>query len=142
MRNNKGFSLVELIVVIAIMAILAAVAIPTFATFIGKAQQASDIDFMNQVESAVELAYATAPESFDKIVVTYANKAPTKVELKKGNDVVATIEASDKNGGSGVSAQEQDAALVIDWNYTFQAAEDKVEANDNWSSAWDLVSGN
>ena len=30
MKNNKGFSLVELIVVIAIMAILAAVAIPTF----------------------------------------------------------------------------------------------------------------
>lgn len=56
MRNNKGFSLVELIVVIAIMAILAAVAIPTFATFIGKAQQASDNSFLNDIEYALELA--------------------------------------------------------------------------------------
>ena len=70
MRNNKGFSLVELIVVIAIMAILAAVAIPTFATFIGKAQVASDVDFMAQVNSAAELAYATETAGITSIVVT------------------------------------------------------------------------
>ena len=56
--NNKGFSLVELIVVIAIMAILAAVAIPTFATFIGKAQRSSDESFLNDIEYAIELARA------------------------------------------------------------------------------------
>ena len=56
--NNKGFSLVELIVVIAIMAILAAVAIPTFASFITKANVASDVDFINNVEYAAELANA------------------------------------------------------------------------------------
>ena len=57
-KNNKGFSLVELIVVIAIMAILAAVAIPTFAGFIGKAQTANDESFLNDVKYAVELGYA------------------------------------------------------------------------------------
>ena len=49
MKNNKGFSLVELIVVIAIMAILAAVAIPTFAHFINKAHEASDNDLLNNI---------------------------------------------------------------------------------------------
>ena len=58
MKNNKGFSLVELIVVIAIMAILAAVAIPTFATFIKKANVASDESYMNDIEYAVELTLA------------------------------------------------------------------------------------
>ena len=58
MKNNKGFSLVELIVVIAIMAILAAVAIPTFATFITKANVASDESYMNDIEYAVELELA------------------------------------------------------------------------------------
>ena len=58
MKNNKGFSLVELIVVIAIMAILAAVAIPTFASFITKANKASDESYMNDIKYAVELALA------------------------------------------------------------------------------------
>ena len=48
-NNNKGFSLVELIVVIAIMAILAAIAIPTFAHFITKANEASDAELLNNI---------------------------------------------------------------------------------------------
>ena len=61
--NNKGFSLVELIVVIAIMAILAAVAIPTFSGFINKANKGSDDDFMNTVQYSVDLAN-TADSSY------------------------------------------------------------------------------
>ena len=38
-RNNKGFSLVELIIVIAIMAILAGVLAPQFVKYIQNAQQ-------------------------------------------------------------------------------------------------------
>ena len=56
MKNNKGFSLVELIVVIAIMAILAAVAIPTFAHFITKAEQASDDDLLHNINYIFEAA--------------------------------------------------------------------------------------
>ena len=56
MKNNKGFSLVELIVVIAIMAILAAVAIPTFASFITKAQDASNVQEVSDLVYAAELA--------------------------------------------------------------------------------------
>lgn len=56
MKNNKGFSLVELIVVIAIMAILAAVAIPTFASFITKAQDASNVQEVSDLVYATELA--------------------------------------------------------------------------------------
>ncbi len=67
-KNNKGFSLVELIVVIAIMAILAAVAIPTFAGFITKANQAADESFANDIEYAVELALAA-----ENVTVTRIN---------------------------------------------------------------------
>ncbi len=37
-KNNKGFTLIELIVVVAILAILAAVAVPTFLTLRGQAE--------------------------------------------------------------------------------------------------------
>ena len=54
-NNNKGFSLVELIVVIAIMAILAAVAVVSFSLYIPKAQKANDKQLVNDILYAVEL---------------------------------------------------------------------------------------
>ena len=56
MKNNKGFSLVELIVVIAIMAILAAVAVVGFSMYIPKAQQANDKQLISDIEYAMTLA--------------------------------------------------------------------------------------
>lgn len=56
-KNNKGFSLVELIVVIAIMAILAAVAVAGFSFYIPKAQQANDKQLVSDIEYALNLAY-------------------------------------------------------------------------------------
>lgn len=40
-KNNKGFTLVELVIVIAVIAILAAVLIPTFVTVIGNANESA-----------------------------------------------------------------------------------------------------
>lgn len=41
-RNKKGFTIVELVIVIAVIAILAAVLIPTFANLVEKANQSAD----------------------------------------------------------------------------------------------------
>lgn len=43
MKNNKGFTIVELVIVIAVVAILAAVLIPTFSSIVKKANISSDI---------------------------------------------------------------------------------------------------
>ena len=61
-NNNRGFSLVELIVVIAIMAILAAVAVVGFSLYIPKAQQAADKQLVSDIEYALELYYQANPE--------------------------------------------------------------------------------
>lgn len=42
-KNNKGFSLVELIIVIAIMALLVAIITPSLIQYINKAKKAVDI---------------------------------------------------------------------------------------------------
>ena len=80
-NNNKGFSLVELIVVIAIMAILAAVAVVGFSMYIPKAQQASDKQLVSDVEDALTLYYYSNPEEFTGayVVLTLkdAENAPT-----------------------------------------------------------------
>ena len=43
MKNKKGFTIVELVIVIAVIAILAAVLIPTFSNVIAKANKSADL---------------------------------------------------------------------------------------------------
>lgn len=53
--NDKGFSLVELIVVIAIMAILAVTLAPRLTQYIDKARQSNDREVVNAVYTAIKL---------------------------------------------------------------------------------------
>ena len=108
MRNNKGFSLVELIVVIAIMAILAAVAIPTFAGFIKKANVAADEGFANDIEYAVELALAAEDADLTAVAVTYdkSDKAIVKLTYTAGGTTYDVI-------GSGNTPADADVVEMI-----------------------------
>ena len=65
MKNNKGFSLVELIVVIAIMAILVGVAVPVYSSYVEKAQKASDIQMVGEIKQALQVYYASNPTDFE-----------------------------------------------------------------------------
>ena len=56
--NNKGFSLVELIVVIAIMAVLVGVLAPQFIKYVDKSRASTDIQNLQEIKSAVETYYA------------------------------------------------------------------------------------
>ncbi|MDF2538296.1 MAG: prepilin-type N-terminal cleavage/methylation domain [Herbinix sp.] len=53
-KNNKGFSLVELIVVMAIMAILAVTLAPRLSEYVEKAKVASDREVINSIYTAVK----------------------------------------------------------------------------------------
>ena len=56
MKNNKGFSLVELIIVIAIMAILVGVMAPQLIKYIEKTNVSSDTQLCDSVRTAVTTA--------------------------------------------------------------------------------------
>ncbi len=61
--NNKGFTLVELIVVLVILAILAAILVPTLMGYIDKARSEKDFDTAQSVRVA---AQAIATEIYAK----------------------------------------------------------------------------
>lgn len=58
---NKGFSLVELIIVIAIMAILIGVLAPQFLKYVEKSRQSTDMQSVDAIVSAIEV-YAIDPD--------------------------------------------------------------------------------
>lgn len=81
--KNKGFSLVELIIVIAIMAILAAAIAPALIRYIDKSRRADDVTAAGTIESAVltaianEKAYDEAVPGTNSSLVVYATKTAT-----------------------------------------------------------------
>ena len=54
--NNKGFSLVELIIVIAIMAILAGAIAPALIRYIDRSRKSNDINACKSIKTAFETA--------------------------------------------------------------------------------------
>ena len=63
-KNNKGFSLVELIIVIAIMAILAGALAPALIKYINKSKRSTDIQNADALRTACQTALAN-PDAQD-----------------------------------------------------------------------------
>ena len=57
-KDNKGFSLVELIVVVAIMAVLLGVLVPTLVRNVEKSKHQKDIQALSEIRGAIEKALA------------------------------------------------------------------------------------
>ena len=94
--NNKGFSLVELIVVIAIMAVLVGVLAPQFIKYVESSRRSTDVSNAQNIQSAIlaDIAEATWSGTNDSwYIVDETNKPTTLGEAPKikGN--------KDNNGG-------------------------------------------
>ena len=67
-ENNKGFSLVELIIVIAIMAVLVGVLAPQFIKYVESSKQSTDIQNAAEIRAAVEAYVAEQAPTADVTV--------------------------------------------------------------------------
>lgn len=94
---NKGFSLVELIVVIAIMAILVGVAVPVYTNYISSAKDGVEEQYLDELKRAINTAKIDLQsgltdktawtESTNKNVPVYINIDSTEiVALDKDGD--------------------------------------------------------
>ncbi len=85
--NNKGFTLVELIVVLVILAILAAILVPTLMGYIDKAKQEKDFSTAQSVRVAVQSVLAELySKSEDPNSVTGAKEGTVLGLIGAGSD--------------------------------------------------------
>lgn len=100
-KNNKGFTLIELIVVIAIIAVLAAILAPQYLRYVEKSRVSTDCqtaaEIMNATRTACaeESVYDTLDESDNTVVwgtkgrIECKSKKTTNLDLT--NEVLTTI---------------------------------------------------
>jgi len=93
-RNQKGFTLMELMVVIVIVAILAAVAVPLYINYVKDAQRTEAKGAIGAVITAEQTYYQSNPASGYTSDVTQLNVDLTDVS----HNWTITIPAADPNG--------------------------------------------
>lgn len=95
-NNNKGFSLVELIVVIAIMAVLVAVLAPQFTKYIDQSRKSNDAATVSGIVTAAQVgiadaAYEIQPDTYT-ITVTSSKTEVTSITSENADDMKKAIE--------------------------------------------------
>lgn len=78
-KNNKGFSLVELIVVIAIMAVLVGVLAPQLIKYVEKSREATDIQNADSIATAIKTYYSDKETYPEKVTVVLTSGAAASV---------------------------------------------------------------
>lgn len=95
--NNKGFSLIELIIVIAIMAVLVAIIAPNLTKYLGKSKQQTDKtnleEIKNQVKNCISDAATMQDASGNDILPQATDGSDAKYKISKGSSgpVVASV---------------------------------------------------
>ena len=88
-NDNKGFSLVELIIVIAIMAILVGIVGTQVLPYINKSKEAKDFQIINSYCTAAATAYASNAEKITAVKEFTFYTAPSAAdELTVYNDIL------------------------------------------------------
>lgn len=100
--GNKGFSLVELIVVIAIMAVLVGVLAPTLIKNIEKSRESKDAQNIEQIKSACEVAL----QNENAYQNTVKDTNVTLVTLTSSNCTVASDNGDFKTEFDGIMKVE------------------------------------
>lgn len=123
--GNKGFSLVELIVVIAIMAVLVGVLAPTLIKNIEKSRESKDDQNVEQIKSACEVALQNEKAYQNEVPDTEAGTKLLVTLTKDGCEVNDACGDDFKNEFAGI----MDVTKTKATSKKYSTAEVQVQVN-------------
>lgn len=121
-KNTKGFTLMEMLIVVAIIAVLVAIAIPTFTTSLNKARVATDQANIRSGYASVmaeELTKQNEVESGKEGTITYYLNKDGSVSANKDTayECVGTNTAGAKIAGINVEGTNWKPGATVKYTY-------------------------
>lgn len=117
--NNKGFSLVELIIVIAIMAVLIGVLAPQYLKYVNNSKIATDVSNADVIRSAVNACIADGKLTGTTVTIADGTTPPAGTPSTDSDYVMQTI------GTKIVTKYKTGASYIV--TYSPDAGVTKVE---------------
>jgi len=115
--KQRGFTLVEVLVVVAIVGVLAAVAVPMVSMFIGEGQSEAELTELHNVETAI---HALLVQSDDAVLVGLAGPADL-VNQDDMDEVGAMVSAAFRPVSYYMVGLDTDGTTRTGCSYTFQS---------------------
>lgn len=132
--NNKGFSLVELIIVIAIMAVLIVVLAPQYLKYVEKSRNSTDVTNATEIVTAVQV-YASDPDvdTADVLGVGTNKITVNGTNTSIGVDQIKNLDKALEEAGFDVdtTAHTMATTCVSKTAWTSYEIEVTVESNGN-----------
>lgn len=115
MKNNKGFTLIELMIVVAIIGILAAVAMPRFADLVRKSNEGATKGKLGAIKSALSIYYADNEGVWP---ATIAGMVSILVDGGSAHKYLDKVPVRKVGGGAAHDGESGEGAIdAAAWNY-------------------------
>lgn len=110
-KNNKGFTLAELLIVVAIIAVLVAIAIPVFTSQLEKSREATDLANIRSAISAVTMQFLDNGKATDLDVDAKQTQENWQTG-PNGNDTSINLTAFNESGAAPIKVDQS----TTGWN--------------------------